>query len=164
MFDRRVSSNDVLSMDRTKLEGKKFGIFQGTPGADWVVKNGFAGQMMPFVRMQSDTNEYPGLIIEKHLAEGQIDFAIAWGPIAAYSASQVVGRKIRLIPLIGDKEMRTDYSIAMAVRYREPKWKKMVEKFISKRQPDINKIISKYGVPLVMADGSVVIGKEKFSR
>ena len=64
-----------------------------------------------------------------------------------------MGRKIRLIPLIGDKEMRTDYSIAMAVRYREPKWKKMVEKFISKRQPDINEIISKYGVPLVMADG-----------
>ena len=43
-----------------------------------------------------------------------------------------MGRKIRLIPLIGDKEMRTDYSIAMAVRYREPKWKKMVEKFISR--------------------------------
>ena len=66
--------------------------------------------------------------------------------------------------MIGDKEMRTDYSIAMAVRYREPKWKKMIEKFISKRQPDINKIISKYGVPLVMADGSVVIGKDRFSR
>ena len=164
VFEGILSSDDLLNMDRSKLEGRKFGIFQGTPGADWVVKNGFAGQMMPFVRMQSDPNEYPGLIIEKHLAEGQIDFAIAWGPIAAYSASQVVGRKIRLIPLIGDKEMRTDYSIAMAVRYREPKWKKMVEKFISKRQPDINEIISKYGVPLVMADGSVVIGKEKFSR
>ena len=52
----------------------------------------------------------------------------------------------------------------MAVRYREPKWKKMIEKFIAKRQPEINKIISRYGVPLVMADGSVVIGKEKFSR
>ena len=164
VFEGIRSSDDLLNMDRSKLEGRKFGIFQGTPGADWVVKNGFAGQMMPFVRMQSDPNEYPGLIIEKHLAEGQIDFAIAWGPIAAYSASQVVGRKIRLIPLIGDKEMRTDYSIAMAVRYREPKWKKMVEKFISKRQPDINEIISKYGVPLVMADGSVLIGKEKFSR
>ena len=68
LFEGVRSSNDVLSMDRTKLEGKKFGIFQGTPGADWVVKNGFAGQMMPFVRMQSDPNEYPGLIIEKNLA------------------------------------------------------------------------------------------------
>ena len=45
LFEGVRSSNDVLSMDRTKLEGRKFGIFQGTPGADWVVKNGFAGQM-----------------------------------------------------------------------------------------------------------------------
>ena len=99
VFEGIRSSDDLLNMDRSKLEGRKFGIFQGTPGADWVVKNGFAGQMMPFVRMQSDPNEYPGLIIEKNLAEGQIDFAIAWGPIAAYSASKVTDRKIRLIPL-----------------------------------------------------------------
>ena len=164
IFKNVKSSDDILAMDRRDLDGRKFGIFQGTPGADWVVKNGFAGQMMPFVRMQSDPNEYPGLIIEKNLARGQIDFAIAWGPIAAYSSAQVKDRKIRLVPLIGDKEMRTDYSIAMAVRYREPAWKKMVEAFISRRQDDINRIISGYGVPLVMADGSVVIGEERVSR
>ena len=85
VFEGIRSSDDLLNMDRSKLEGRKFGIFQGTPGADWVVKNGFAGQMMPFVRMQSDPNEYPGLIIEKQLAEGQIDFAIAWGHSRLFS-------------------------------------------------------------------------------
>ena len=68
LFKNVRSSNDILKIDRDQLGGRKFGIFQGTPGADWVVKNGFAGQMMPFVRMQSDPNDYPGLIIEKNLA------------------------------------------------------------------------------------------------
>ena len=83
-------------------------------------------------------------------------------PIAAYSASKVTDRKIRLIPLIGDREMRTDYSIAMAVRYPGQSGNKWLRSLF-KRQSDINEIIRDYGVPLVMADGSVVIGK-KFSE
>ena len=40
VFEGIRSSDDLLNMDRSKLEGRKFGIFQGTPGADWVVKMG----------------------------------------------------------------------------------------------------------------------------
>lgn len=158
------SSDDVLTLDKTVLKTLKFGIFQGTPGADWVVKNGLADQMVPFVRMPSDPKDYPGLIIEKNLAAGDIDIAIAWGPIAAYSASRVKKMKVRLIPMIGDREIRTDYSIAMAVRYREPKWKKTIEALIDKHKTMIDQIIKGYGVPIVMGDGSVIIGDNVYKR
>lgn len=52
----------------------------------------------------------------------------------------------------------------MAVRYREPAWKKMVEDFLNKRKDKIQSLISLYNIPQVLEDGSVLIGKEKFAR
>ena len=158
------TSDDLLTLDNTVLKTLKFGVFQGTPGADWIVKNRLADQMVPFVRMPSDPKDYPGLIIEKNLAAGDIDIAIAWGPIAAYSALRVKKRKVRLIPMIGDREIRTDYSIAMAVRYSEPEWKKTIEALIKKHRTMIDQIIKGYGVPIVMSDGSVSIGDSIYTR
>jgi quinoprotein dehydrogenase-associated probable ABC transporter substrate-binding protein len=158
------SSEDILKLDKIFLKSIKFGVFARSPGADWIVKNEFSGQMVPFVHMQSDPNDYPGMIIEKSLATGDIDVAFAWGPIAAFSVSNVTKRKLKLVPLIPSKEMRTDYSIAMAVRYGEPEWKNIVENFIDKNENNIQKIISDFGVPLVNNDGSVFIGNKKYYR
>ncbi len=163
-FDKVNSSEDLLKLDNSLLKSLKFGVFARSPGADWIVKNELSGQMVPFVHMQSDPNDYAGMIIEKSLASGDIDVAFAWGPIAAYSASKVSKPKLKLVPLIPTKNMKTDYSISMAVRYREPEWKKKVEKFIVDRNSKIKKIISDYGVPLVNKDGSVVIGNKIFKR
>ena len=158
------SSNDFSKLDNNVLKKLKFGVFARSPGADWVVANSLTDQMVPFVHMQSDPNDYPGMIIEKSLAQGEIDVAFAWGPIAAYSASRVKSRKLKLVPLIAPKGSRTDYSISMAVRYREPAWKNVVESFLDKRKEKIQDLISQYNIPQVLADGSVLIGKEKFVR
>ena len=158
------SSNDFSKLNGDVLKNLKFGVFAKSPGADWVVSNGLTDQMVPFVHMQSDPNDYPGMIIEKSLAQGEIDVAFAWGPIAAYSASMVKSRKLKLVPLIAPNGSRTDYSISMAVRYREPAWKKMVEDFLNKRKDKIQSLISLYNIPQVLEDGSVLIGKEKFAR
>ena len=163
-FDKVNSSEDLLKLNKELLGSLKFGVFARSPGADWIVKNELSGQMVPFVHMQSDPDDYPGMIIEKSLASGDIDVAFAWGPIAAYSASKVSKRKLKLVPLIPTSSIKTDYSISMAVRYREPEWKKTVENFIIKRNDKIKKIISDYGVPLVNKDGSVVIGNKSFNR
>jgi quinoprotein dehydrogenase-associated probable ABC transporter substrate-binding protein len=158
------SSNDFSKLESSLLKKLKFGVFARSPGADWVVANGLTGQMVPFVHMQSDPNDYPGMIIEKSLAQGDIDIAFAWGPIASYSASKVKSRKLKLVPLIAPKGSRTDYSISMAVRYQEPAWKNMVESFLSKRKNEIQDLISEYNIPQVLDDGSVLIGNEKFVR
>ncbi len=158
------SSDDFSNLDNNILKKLKFGVFARSPGADWVVKNRLTDQMVPFVHMQSDPNDYPGMIIEKSLANGEIDVAFAWGPIAAYSVSRVKSRKVKLVPLIAPKGSRTDYSISMAVRYREPEWKKMVQSFLDNEKDMIQNLISQYNIPQVLQDGSVLIGDEKFAR
>ena len=163
-LDNIKSSNDFSKLDSKVLKKLKFGVFARSPGADWVVSNDLTNQMVPFVHMQSDPNDYPGMIIEKSLAQGEIDVAFAWGPIAAYSASRVESRKLKLVPLIAPKGSRTDYSISMAVRYREPVWKSIVESFLDNRKDKIQELISQFNIPQVLADGSVLIGKEKFVR
>jgi quinoprotein dehydrogenase-associated probable ABC transporter substrate-binding protein len=164
IFEQVNSSNEFSKLENNVLKKLKFGVFARSPGADWVVANGLTKQMVPFVHMQSDPNDYPGMIIEKSLAEGDIDVAFAWGPIAAYSASRVKTRKLKLVPLIAPKGSRTDYSISMAVRYREPVWKNMVEKFLVERKVEIQALISQYNIPQVLEDGSVLIGNKKFVR
>ena len=158
------SSDDLIKLNKNILKKLKFGVFARSPGADWVVKNSLTEQMVPFVHMQSDPNDYPGMIIEKNIADGEIDIAFAWGPIASYSASKVKNRKLKLVPLIAPRSSRTDYSISMAVRYREPIWKGMVESFLDRKKEDIQEIITQFNIPQVLADGSVLIGNKKFVR
>jgi quinoprotein dehydrogenase-associated probable ABC transporter substrate-binding protein len=156
--------DDLLKLPKDKLAKLRFGVFPASPGADWVFKNGFADQMVPFQQMLGDPNSYPGQIVDVSLVKGDIDVAFVWGPIGSYHAKQSKDVKLRVVPMVPDAETVTDFSIAMAVRFREPEWKAKVEDFLVRRKADIDKILSEYGVPLVSKDGVVSIAGERFER
>ena len=85
--------------------------------------------------MSPDPEQYPGEIIEKDLAEGKIDAAIVWGPIAGYYAKRVRSVELVVIPLKSEPGVKFDYEIAMGVRYGEREWKETIEKLIAKNRP-----------------------------
>lgn len=156
--------DDLLKLSKEQLGKLRFGVFPASPGADWVFRNGLVNQMVPFQQMLGDPNAYPGQIVDVSLVKGDIDVAFVWGPIGSYHAKQSKGVKLRVVPMVPDTELVTDFSIAMAVRFREPEWKAKVEDFLVRRKADIEKILSEYGVPLVGKDGSVMIAGERFER
>ena len=156
--------DDLLKLPKAQLEKLRFGVFPASPGADWVFRNGLDKQMVPFQQMLGDPNSYPGQIVDVSLVKGDIDVAFVWGPIGSYHAKQSKDVKLRVVPMVPDAETVTDFSIAMAVRYREPEWKAKVEDFLTRRKADIDRVLAEYGVPLVSADGAVVIAGERFER
>lgn len=156
--------DDLLKLPKDQLEKLRFGVFPASPGADWVFGNGLVNQMVPFQQMLGDPNSYPGQIVDVSLVKGDIDVAFVWGPIGSYHAMQSKEVKLRVVPMVPSGEIVTDFSIAMAVRYREPDWKAKVEDFLVRRKVDIEKILAEYGVPLVGKDGMVSIGSERFER
>ena len=156
--------DDLLKLSKDKLAKLRFGVFPASPGADWVFRNGFENQMVPYQQMLGDPNSYPGQMVDGALAKGDIDVAFIWGPIGSYHASHSKSAKMRVVPMVPDAETVTDFSIAMAVRFREQEWKAKVEDFLTRRKADIDKILADYGVPLVGSDGAVLIAGERFER
>ncbi len=99
--------------------------------------------------MNADPAQYPGEIIEKDLAQGKIDAAIVWGPIAGYFVQKVKSPALELVPLKSEAGIKFDYQIAMGVRYGERAWKEQVEQLIVAKKPEIDAILQEFGVPIV---------------
>lgn len=144
----------ALSPDlRNKLT---IGIYDKSPASAWLVKHGMEAQAKPYQMLSPDPDQYPGSIIDKDLAQGKIDAAIVWGPIAGYYAKRVTNVALAVIPLKSEPGVKFDYEIAMGVRHGEREWKATVEKLIAENQAAITAILREYGVPLVNERGELI--------
>lgn len=140
---------DFLKLDRATLEKLRIGIYDRSPASLWLSKHKLVEQGVPYQIMNADPAQYPGEIIEKDLADGKLDAAIVWGPIAGYFAKQVKEPKLTVVPMKSEPGVKFDYSMSMGVRYGERDWKQQIEALIEKRQPEINAILKDFGVPLL---------------
>ena len=120
------------------------------------MKHGLEAQAKLYPMMSPDPEQYPGEIIEKDLAQGKIDAAVVWGPIAGYYAKRVRNVELAVVPLRSEPGVKFDYEIAMGVRYGEPEWKASVQKLIGENQAAITAILREYNVPLVDERGEPV--------
>ncbi len=134
----------------------KIGIYDKSPASEWLVKHGLEAQAIPYPMLSPDPEQYPGEIIEKDLAQGKIDAAVVWGPIAGYYAKRVRNMELAVIPLKSEPGVKFDYEIAMGVRYGEPEWKASVQKLIGENQAAITAILREYNVPLINERGDPI--------
>jgi ABC-type amino acid transport substrate-binding protein len=117
-------------------------------------RDGSADQALPDAF--TDPERYPGELIDTELAQGKIDAAIVWGPIAGYYAKRVRNAELIVVPLKSEPGVKFDYAIAMGVRYGESEWKATVEKLIAENQPAITAILREYSVPLLNERGETL--------
>jgi ABC-type amino acid transport substrate-binding protein len=88
------------------------------------------------------------------IATGQIDTGVLWGPIAGYYAQRVTPHLI-VVPLLKEQS-RMDFRIAMGVRRSDQDWKRKLNQLITENQPEINRILTEYGVPLLDEQGKLI--------
>ena len=155
-LDQVRTGADLSALPSEIRSRLKIGIYDKSPASLWLVKHGLEAQAKPYQMMSPDPEQYPGEIIDKDLAEGTIDAAIVWGPIAGYYAKRVRNVELAVIPLRSEPGVKFDYEIAMGVRYGEPEWKASVQKLIVENQAAITAILREYNVPLVNERGEPV--------
>jgi len=155
-FDQVKTGNDLFSLSSDRRSKLKIGIHDKSPASAWLVKHGLEAQAKPYQMLSPDPDQYPGQIIDTELAQGRIDAAIVWGPIAGYYAKRVKGVDLAVIPLKSEPGVKFDYEIAMGVRYGEREWKETVDKLITENQPAITAILREYSVPLVDERGDPI--------
>jgi quinoprotein dehydrogenase-associated probable ABC transporter substrate-binding protein len=155
-LDQVRSGADLVALPADRRSLLKIGMYDKSPASEWLVKHGLEAQARPYPMLSADPEHNPGEIIEKELAQGKIDAAIVWGPIAGYYAKRVRSLELVVIPLKSEPGVKFDYEIAMGVRYGEPEWKASVQKLIGENQVAITAILREYNVPLVNERGEPI--------
>ena len=83
------------------------------------------------------------------LQSGAIDAGVLWGPMAGYYAKQA-SPPLHITPLVKETTgPKLVYRIGMGVRTADQNWKRQVNRLIQDSQPEINKILLDFGVPLL---------------
>jgi len=150
-LDNVTTVDAFLALDPAKLRSLRIGLYDRSPASEWLSRHALLESGVPYQMMNPDPEQYPGEIIEKDLAQGKLDAAIVWGPIAGYFAQRVKSPQLVVLPLKSEPGLKLDYQMAMGVRYGERDWKQQVEGLIESRQAEIQTILKEYGVPLVDA-------------
>jgi quinoprotein dehydrogenase-associated probable ABC transporter substrate-binding protein len=144
------SPDDLLKLPAEQLQALKIGVFARSPAVDWLLRNKLLDQGVFYAQQSGDIHENPSVVIERDLTGGQIDLAIAWGPIAGYIASRHSGADgWRTLAFKPDPAITFDYEISMGVRFGEKEWKDTLDAWIAGHRGEINAILTSYGIPLV---------------
>lgn len=155
-LDQVKTGSDLFALPSDFRNKLTIGIYDKSPASAWLSKHGMEAQAKPYQMLSPDPDQYPGSIIDKDLAQGKIDAAIVWGPIAGYYAKRVTNPGLAVIPLKSEPGVKFDYEIAMGVRFGEREWKATVEKLIAENRAPITAILREYGVPLVNERGELI--------
>ncbi len=150
-MDHFRSSDDLLALPPERLRTLRIGLYDRSPGSQWLARHNLVDRGVPYPILNADPDQYPGQIIERDLAQGKIDAAIVWGPIAGFFAKRVRTPELLVVPMKSEPGLPFDFAIAMGVRRGEPKWKQQIEDLIARHRGEILAILRDYGVPLVEA-------------
>lgn len=151
-LDSVKAPQDMLKVPN--LHSLKFGVFGGSPAANWVLKYNLTGQMVPYRLQTGAIEDYTGKVIIDDLLPGNIDMLFIWGPIAGYYAKkhpELVIVSMQTEDEKKDPNFTFDFDISMGMRQPDKEWKEQINQLIERNQDKINAILTDYGVPLVKA-------------
>jgi len=156
-----VHRDDLELQDGGRLDDPAFkdlriGIQPRTPVATLAARHGLLTRAKPY-RLVVDTRlEKPALAMVEDVANGEIDAALAWGPLAGYWVKQVAPQ-LKITPLAPDPgHERLDFRVSMGIRYNEPDWKHLLNDFLARNKEEIEQILAGYGVPLLDDQGALL--------
>ena len=141
--------DDVTTLEDARLKGKHIGIVAGTPPATNMAVNGLMTNAKPYPLMIDTRVDSSAEAMINDLNKGDIDAAILWGPMAGFYAKKA-NPPLHVTPLVKEKTgPQLVYRIGMGVRRADQNWKRLLNRLIQENQPEINKILSDYGLPLL---------------
>ncbi len=146
---RKSLGEPITRIDDERLRDLRLGVVAGTPPGDVLAMRGLMGNLKPYHLLADTRRDAPARNAVQDVADGETDVAFIWGPIAGYYASQQ-DESLVVTPLLEeDPRIRMNYRVSMAVRFNETDWKRAVNVELAAIQPEIDKLLREYGVPLL---------------
>ncbi len=144
----------IETLEDPRLKGKHIGVIAGTPPSNVLVQQGLMALARPYALTVDTRIEVPSQIMVNDIASGQIDAGVLWGPIAGYYAQHATPR-LTVVPLLKEQSPMV-FRIAMGVRHSDQDWKRKLNRLIAENQPEIDRILQQYGVPLLDEQGKLL--------
>ena len=149
----------LTSLDDPQLRTLRIGVnligedYTHTPPVHALLKRGISANVTGFSTFYGEEH-HPGEIIEA-LERGDVDVAIAWGPLAGYFA-QRSPVPLTLVPLPDDtlSGMPFAFEVALGVRRSDRELRARLDSILVQRHDEIAAILRDYGVPTLDSPGA----------
>lgn len=143
----------IKSLDDPHLKTLQIGVH--AMGDDWVdlpggatlAHRGIVNNVHIYKLFADYSRANPSADLIEAVAKGNVDVAIAWGPLAGYFATREPV-KLTVVPLAHTHAILPfQFSISMAVRHGDTKLRDRLNAFIASHRTQIHALLADYGVP-----------------
>jgi mxaJ protein len=168
-FVTRRDGPRVRSFDDPRLRRLRVGVqligddYANSPPAEALSHRGIVKQVRGYSVIGNYREPDPPSRIVKAVADGDVDVAVVWGPLAGWYAkrSPVPLRVVPVSPEVDVPYLPFVFDIAMGVRRGETAFRDSLDAILVRRRRDIDGILAGYGVPRADAaagDGEATAG------
>jgi mxaJ protein len=157
VFVYRTDKNlNIRSLDDPKLRELKIGVQmigndgRNTPPAHALANRGIISNVVGFTVYGDYAEENPPARIIDAVAKGEVDIAIAWGPLGGYFAkNSKVPLTVVPVEPAADPNIPFTFSIAMGVRKNDKPLRDEIENVLNRKRDEIDAILAQYNIPRV---------------
>ena len=155
--DRRL---DLASISDPRLRDLRIGVHLlgddgfNTPPANALGEEGITRNVVGYSIYGDYRTPNPPARLVEAVADGEVDVAAVWGPLAGYFARRSAV-PLRVVPITGTEAFAPllfQFDIAIGVRKQDKALKDRLDEILARDAGAIRALLVSYGVPLVTAD------------
>ena len=156
---RKDRALDITSLDDPRLKRLRVGVtvigddYANSPPAHALARRGIVRNVTGFSIYGDYSQPNPPARLIDAVAAGDVDVAVAWGPMAGYfaRAAKVPLALEPVTPAIDIPYLPFVFDISLGVRREDTALRDEIDAFLARRRPAIDSLLAHYGVP--RADG-----------
>ena len=154
---RRDRGLHFTSIDDPQLHTLRVGVqtvgddYANTPPAHALARRGVIRNVRGYTVIGDYTKPHPASAIVSAVANGDVDVALVWGPLAGYfSGRETAPLTLEPVtPQVDTPFLPFVFDIALGVRREDTALRDRLEQVLVKRKSGIDSILAEYGVPRV---------------
>ena len=164
VFLTRSDAPEITSFNDPGLRTLRIGVQligddgANSPPVQALGRRGIVGHLVGYPVYGDYSAPNPPARIIEAVANGEIDMAVVWGPLAGYfgSREKVPLRITPVFPQVDAPLLPMIYDISMGVRREDDALRSEVDAALAKHRAEIDSILAEYGVPRLDARGILV--------
>jgi mxaJ protein len=151
---------DIASFDDPRLKTLKIGVQMigddgsNTPPAHSLMRRGIVANVRGYTVYGDYEQPDPQAAIVKAVADGDVDIAFVWGPVAGYYAGRqkVPLSLMPVVPHFDGPQLPMIFDVSMGTRREDAALRAELEGVLDRHQAEIDALLVQYHVPLVGED------------